>query len=86
MDRTESTVRLRTRARAIAIAGDGAKLAAFLGFAACEIEKWQRRDGELPSAVFLALVDIVAANRLTEKALRTLHEETGRGRLAPRAK
>lgn len=77
MDRTEPTVRLRTLARAIAIAGDGAKLAAFLGLAASDVERWQRSDAQIPSAVFLALVDIVAANRLTEKALRTLREGSG---------
>jgi hypothetical protein len=72
MDRTEPTVHRRTLARAVEIAGTDEKLARFLRLPLAELQKWARGEAELPTAVFLALVDIVASNSLTPAALSNL--------------
>ena len=70
--RPEPTVARRTLARAIEIAGSHEKLAAFLQVEAAQIRSWAAGAASPPTPVFLALMDIVAANALTPTALRTL--------------
>jgi hypothetical protein len=70
--RPEPTVSRRTLARAIEIAGSDRKLATFLQLELADIRSWASGTATPPTNVFLALMDIVAANALTPAALRTL--------------
>lgn len=72
MDRNEPTVYRRTLARAIEIAGGEETLARFLGSTLTEIAKWASGATNPPMPIFLAMVDIVAANDLTPTALQNL--------------
>lgn len=71
-ERPEPTVPRRTLARAIEIAGSDQKLATFLRLDLGDIRSWEAGTRSPPTHVFLALMDIVAANSLTPLALRTL--------------
>jgi DNA-binding transcriptional regulator YiaG len=75
MERTEPTVYRRTLARAIEVAGSDEKLARFLRLPLADLQKWSRGEADLPSQVFLALVDIVASNSLTPAALGNLNKK-----------
>jgi DNA-binding transcriptional regulator YdaS (Cro superfamily) len=72
MDRKEPTVKRRTLGRALEVAGDARKLAQFLGLALDELQDWIAGRAEVPMAVFLAMIDIVAANSLTPASLVSL--------------
>lgn len=71
-NRKPSTVYTRTLSRAIEIAGSPAALAAFLGSSSKEVETWSRGETYPPLPIFLAIVDVVAANALTPTALENL--------------
>ena len=71
-NRKLSTVYTRALLRAIEIAGGPDTLAAFLGSSAKEVETWSRGETCPPMPIFLAIVDIVAANALTPVALDNL--------------
>jgi hypothetical protein len=62
----------RTLARAVQVAGSAEVLARFLGSTPAEIEKWATGETNPPMPIFLAMVDIVAANALTPVALSNL--------------
>jgi len=68
----EPTVARRTLGRAIDIAGSPEALAAFLGLSLNDVSEWISGRAAPPTAVFLALVDIVSANRLVAHALGNL--------------
>jgi hypothetical protein len=70
--RTEPTVYRRTLARAIEIAGGQENLASFLACTPAEIAKWSSGESNPPMPIFLAMVDITAANALTPAALENL--------------
>ena len=72
LSRKPSTVYIRALARAIEIAGGTDTLAAFLGSSSKEVETWSRGETYPPMPIFLAIVDIVAANALTPAALENL--------------
>lgn len=72
MNRKETNVYKRALARAVEIAGNEDTLARFLGSTRAEILKWGSGDTYPPMPIFLALVDIVAANALTPTALNNL--------------
>ena len=72
MQHDEPTVGRRTLGRAIDIAGSVEALAAFLGLSLLDVAEWTAGRKPLPTAVFLALVDIVSANRLVANALANL--------------
>lgn len=72
MKRTEPTVYRRTLARAIEIAGSQENLARFLACTPNEIAKWTSGESNPPMPIFLAMVDVVAANALTPTALENL--------------
>ena len=71
-NRKASTVYTRALTRAIEIAGSPDALGAFLGSSAKEVENWARGDTCPPMPIFLAVVDVVAANALTPTALENL--------------
>jgi DNA-binding transcriptional regulator YdaS (Cro superfamily) len=71
-NRKPSTVYTRALVRAIEIAGSAETLAAFLGSSPTEIAKWCSGQTNAPMPIFLAVVDIVAANALTPTALENL--------------
>jgi hypothetical protein len=62
----------RTLARAIEIAGGTDNLARFLACTPAEIDKWSTGESNPPMPIFLAMVDITAANALTPEALENL--------------
>lgn len=70
--RKESTVYTRVLARAIEIAGSVEALAGFLASTPAEIGTWATGKSNAPMPIFLAMVDIVAANALTPTALENL--------------
>ena len=70
-----------TLARAIDIAGSAERLADFLCRPLAELEAWSR-GAAIPGPSLLALLDIVAANALTIKALDNY---TSKGRKPKRA-
>jgi hypothetical protein len=70
--RRQPTVYTRTLARAIEIAGSVEELAAFLACTPAEIGTWTTGVSNPPMPIFLALVDVVAANALTPTALENL--------------
>lgn len=72
MKRTEPTVYRRTLARAVEIAGSEENLARFLACTPKEILKWASGESNPPMPIFLAMVDVVAANALTPTALENL--------------
>jgi hypothetical protein len=67
-----NNVYTRTLARAVEIANGADKLARFLGSTPAEIAKWGTGESNPPMPIFLAMVDIVAANALTPVALTNL--------------
>ena len=67
-----SSVYTRALARAIEIAGSAENLAAFLGSSPREISTWVTGETNPPMPIFLALVDVLAANALTPSALENL--------------
>ena len=71
-NRKSSTVYTRALARAIEVAGGEEALAAFLGSSAREIRTWARGDTIPPRPLFLAIVDVLAANALAPVALENL--------------
>lgn len=72
LSRKPSTVYTRALLRAIEIAGGPDALGAFLGSSPREVETWSRGETYPPMPIFLAIVDIVAANALTPVALENL--------------
>lgn len=70
--RKEPTVYRRTLARAIEIAGGEENLARFLASTPSEIAKWSSGESNPPMPIFLAMVDITAANALSTAALENL--------------
>lgn len=70
--RKESTVYTRVLARAVEIAGSVDELARFLASTPAEIGTWASGQFNPPMPIFLALVDVVAANALTPTALENL--------------
>lgn len=71
MKRKES-VYTRTLTRAIEIAGSVEVLARFLGSTPTEVSKWISGESNPPMPIFLAMVDVLAANALTQTALENL--------------
>ena len=67
-----STVYTRVLARAIEIAGSPETLADFLASSPGELAKWATGSANPPMPIFLAMVDVVAANTLTPAALENL--------------
>jgi hypothetical protein len=80
MLRRKPTVYTRALARAVEVAGGPDNLARFLGSTPTEISKWGSGETNPPMPIFLALVDVVAANALTPVALENL--PTARARLS----
>ena len=72
MNRTNSTVYTRTLARAAELAGGIEPLAHFLGSSPQEMSRWASGDSNPPMPIFLAMVDVLAANALTPHALDNL--------------
>lgn len=70
--RKPSNVYTRALARAIEVAGGTEPLAAFLGSSAAEVNKWLTGETFPPMPIFLAIVDVIAANALTPAALENL--------------
>lgn len=70
--RKEPNVYRRTLARAVEIAGGPERLASFLACTPAEIAKWSTGESNPPMPIFLAMVDITAANALTSAALENL--------------
>jgi hypothetical protein len=70
--RRQSSVYTRTLVRAIEIAGSVEELAGFLASTPAEIATWATGASNPPMPIFLALVDVVAANALTPTALENL--------------
>jgi len=71
-NRKTSTVYTRVLARAIVIAGGAETLADFLASSPAELAKWATGSANPPMPIFLAMVDVVAANQLTPAALENL--------------
>jgi DNA-binding transcriptional regulator YdaS (Cro superfamily) len=71
-NRKTSTVYTRVLARAIEIAGSEQALAEFLGSSPTELGSWSTGRANPPMPIFLAMVDIAAANALTPEALENL--------------
>jgi DNA-binding transcriptional regulator YdaS (Cro superfamily) len=71
-NRKSSTVYTRAILRAIEIAGSPDALAAFLGSSSRDVNTWSRGEAYPPMPIFMAIVDIVAANALTPAALENL--------------
>ena len=71
-NRKGSTVYTRVLARAVEIAGSPEALGEFLGSSPGEIDKWCTGASNPPMPIFLAMVDIAAANALTPAALENL--------------
>jgi DNA-binding transcriptional regulator YdaS (Cro superfamily) len=67
-----ATAYTRTIERAIQVAGDAHKLAQFLGYPEAVLRDWACGAANPPPEIFLALVDIVAANHLAPAALENL--------------
>jgi hypothetical protein len=84
-NRKASTVYTRALTRAIEIAGSPDALGAFLGSSAKEVENWARGDTCPPMPIFLAVVDVLAANALTPTALENLPAARARRSSASRA-
>lgn len=72
MRRRDFTVYTRALTRAIEVAGSAQELARFLGSTPTEISKWATGETNPPMPIFLAIVDVVAANALTPNALENL--------------
>ena len=70
--RKQPNVYRRTLARAVEIAGGEESLARFLACTSAEIAKWASGESNPPMPIFLAMVDITAANALTPEALENL--------------
>lgn len=70
--RKSSTVYTRALLRAVEIAGSPETLAAFLGSSAKEIGVWATGESNPPAPIFMAIVDVLAANALTPSALENL--------------
>jgi hypothetical protein len=70
--RKQPNVYRRTLARAVEIAGGEDSLARFLACTPAEIAKWASGESNPPMPIFLAMVDITAANALTPQALENL--------------
>ena len=70
--RKQSTVYTRALARAVEVAGSVEELAAFLASSPAEIGNWASGNTNPPMPIFLAIVDVVAANALTPTALENL--------------
>lgn len=70
--RKQPNVYRRTLARAVDIAGGEDSLARFLACTPAEIAKWASGESNPPMPIFLAMVDITAANALTPEALENL--------------
>ncbi len=85
--RKQSTVYTRALNRAIEIADSAEHLAQFLACTQDEIAKWATGETNPPMPIFLAIVDIVAANALTPTALENLPAARARrsSALAPQA-
>ena len=66
------TAYTRTIGRAIEVAGSEQKLARFLGYPEVMLRDWACGAAAPPPEIFLALVDIVAANHLAPAALKNL--------------
>lgn len=71
-NRKPASVYTRALARAIEIARTPEELAAFLGSSPGEVQKWASGDANPPMPIFLAIVDVLAANALTGSALENL--------------
>lgn len=71
-NRKTSTVYTRVLARAIEIAGSAETLADFLASSPAELGRWASGSANPPMPIFLAMVDVVAANGLTSAALENL--------------
>ena len=71
-NRKASTVYTRVLARAIEVAGSAETLAEFLASSPAELGKWATGTANPPMPIFLAMVDVVAANALTPAALDNL--------------
>jgi hypothetical protein len=71
-NRKTSTVYTRVLARAIELAGGPEALAEFLASSTAELERWASGSANPPMPIFLAMVDVVAANGLTPAALENL--------------
>lgn len=72
LSRKPSTPYTRALVRAVEIAGSTEALAAFLGSSSREVETWSRGETCPPMPIFLAIVDILAANALAPAALDNL--------------
>ena len=72
MRRTDSTVYTRTLARAAELAGGIEPLARFLGSTPHDLSRWATGESNPPMPIFLAMVDVLAANALTPQALDNL--------------
>ena len=70
--RRQSTVYIRALSRAIEIADGVDNLARFLGSTPAEIGRWGTGETNPPMPIFLAIVDVIAANALTPVALENL--------------
>ncbi|HVL36318.1 MAG TPA: hypothetical protein VM489_11670 [Burkholderiales bacterium] len=68
----KESVYTRSLARAIEIAGGVEPLADFLGCSAGDVRRWTSGESHAPMPIFLAMVDILAANALTPVALENL--------------
>jgi hypothetical protein len=71
-NRKPASVYTRALARAVEIARTPEDLAAFLGSSPSEIHKWASGEANPPTPIFLAIVDVLAANALTGCALENL--------------
>ena len=84
-NRKASTVYTRVLTRSIEIAGSREVLAEFLASSPAELETWASGVTNPPMPIFLAMVDVVAANALTPAALDNLPlARARRSRAAPR--
>lgn len=80
LERNQS-ISQRAAVRAVEIAGHEEVLAGFLGVSGTEVKRWVYAKSNPSSNVFLALVDIVAANFLTPSALFNLRNRPPAGDL-----
>ena len=71
-NRKASSVYTRVLARALQIAGSREVLAEFLASSPAELDTWASGVTNPPMPIFLAMVDVVAANALTPEALDNL--------------
>jgi hypothetical protein len=71
-NRKPASVYTRALGRAIEIAGTPEDLAAFLGSSLKEVRTWASGEAIPPAPIFLAIVDILAANALTPSAFENL--------------